>query len=416
MVNLNTLFWVRSSSANKNGFAPLMIRITISADDLVNFSTGITVNPKEWNVDKKLMKGKSEESARVNNFISTSKSKLQSIFDNLRSDEKYISAELIKNVFQGKTQERITILKAITDHNERLKNRIEIEDVFSGSTLVKYEKLSEKLSKFMASTLGKDDVFINEVNYSFIEDFKTWLLQNGHVNGSGLSADTATGILKRLHKITTYLFKRGYLKNDPFLDINLSWQDPTAEGLTEDQLQALENLKLTKPKLQIILDRFIVGCYTGLSHSDLSAVSRDNIIKNFADDSLWISIKRKKTDNACKIPILPPVQTIIDKYSNNPHCIATKKLFPSVPLNTLNNNLKKIGALAGIKNVNLSSHKSRHTCSQILMDAGVNIEAISQILGHSSSATTKKIYAKASFKFVSGEIQAFKEKKYSTSN
>jgi len=46
------------------------------------------------------------------------------------------------------------------------------------------------------------------------------------------------------------------------------------------------------------------------------------------------------------------------------------------------------------------------------MDLGVNIEAISQIVGHSSSRTTKAIYAKASHKFVSHEIKNLTDKKF----
>jgi len=192
----------------------------------------------------------------------------------------------------------------------------------------------------------------------------------------------------------------------------LNWVSVQKEGLTENQLEAIEKLSFNTPRFQKVLDRFIVGCYTGMAHSDITNCKKDNIVHSFADNNEWINIKRTKTGEDCKIPILPPVQAIIDKYKNDPACIKANTLFPNVHLNSCNELLKDIAGIAGIKNIKVSTHTARHTFAQMAMDLGVNIEAIAEILGHSDSKTTKSSYARTSHKFVSNEINNLKDKKF----
>ncbi|MFR0679419.1 tyrosine-type recombinase/integrase, partial [Dysgonomonas mossii] len=54
--------------------------------------------------------------------------------------------------------------------------------------------------------------------------------------------------------------------------------------------------------------------------------------------------------------------------------------------------INEIGFLAGIKG-NLSYHQSRHTFGTLLLSAGIPIESISKMMGHSSISSTQ-IYAK----------------------
>jgi len=347
MANLNTLFWVRASQTNKKGLAPLMLRITIPIKDVADFSSGKMVDPKLWNADRKQVNGRSDSAEQINKYIVSSAAKIQKIYDELEREERPISSEVVKNIFLGKNQVRITMLSALEEHNNAFKTKIEKEGKLSPDTLKKFEQLKIKLVAFMNFKYNRKDVFIAEVNFGFIEDFRTWLLQYGHHKLNGLSSDSATGHLKKLHKIILRLFKRGLIKVDPFLDIDLKWEDPTAEALSEDQLEKLENLKLHSPRLQQVLDRFIVGCYSGLSNSDISKVGPDDIIKNFVDDSLWLRLRRTKTDTVCKIPLLPPVLAVIEKYKNDPKCIKENKLFPVVSLNTCNVSVRPFTSFPG---------------------------------------------------------------------
>lgn len=404
MPNLSILFWLRASAVNKSGKAPLLVRITIDGVK-VDFSSGMTVDVKLWNVDKKQVSGKSPEAERINKYILSSEVKLNSIYDKLVDQEIDVSPEIIKNIFTGKTKEKITLISSITEHNQSFERKIEKEGKLSEDTLDMFETLKDKVKSFLA-TKNRKDVFITEINHAFIEDFQTWLLQEGHYKKGGLSSDTTVGFLKKLSKITTNLFKRGFIKTDPFLDIDLSWSKSTTEGVSESDINKLLDLKLDKPYLQVALDRAIIGSYTGMAHQDLSSVKKSDLVISI-DGSKWIKIKRKKTGEVCNIPVLPPVEYLIEKYKDMPG----DYMFPDLNINTCNNHLKKISEIAGLSIV-LSTHKLRHGFSQMSFDAGMDIEALASILGHANSSVTRSIYARSSMKLVTIEAQKFKEKKF----
>lgn len=55
--------------------------------------------------------------------------------------------------------------------------------------------------------------------------------------------------------------------------------------------------------------------------------------------------------------------------------------------------IHEIGVLAGVKG-SLSYHQSRHTFGTLLMSAGIPIESISKMMGHTNIRTTQA-YASA---------------------
>lgn len=55
--------------------------------------------------------------------------------------------------------------------------------------------------------------------------------------------------------------------------------------------------------------------------------------------------------------------------------------------------VNEIGVLAGVKGT-LSHHQARHTFGTLLLSAGVPIESISKMMGHTNIKTTQ-VYASA---------------------
>jgi hypothetical protein len=58
---------------------------------------------------------------------------------------------------------------------------------------------------------------------------------------------------------------------------------------------------------------------------DVHLLSKD-IVTN--DGTKWINIHRKKTNINCKIPILPIVEQIFEKYKDDPLVLNSSKLLP----------------------------------------------------------------------------------------
>ena len=87
--------------------------------------------------------------------------------------------------------------------------------------------------------------------------------------------------------------------------------------------------------------------------------------------------------------LLPEAVGLIEKY----HDEERDTLFPMIHYPSLRNHMKALAVLAGIKE-NLCYHVGRHSfASLVTLEAGVPIETISKMLGHSNIQTTQ-VYAR----------------------
>jgi site-specific recombinase XerD len=94
----------------------------------------------------------------------------------------------------------------------------------------------------------------------------------------------------------------------------------------------------------------------------------------------------------------------MDKYKENPRCIANGYVLPVLSNQKMNAYLKEIADLCGI-NKNLSTHTARHTfATTVTLANQVSMEVVSKMLGHSSINMTKK-YARVVDDLVSRDMQ-----------
>ena len=102
---------------------------------------------------------------------------------------------------------------------------------------------------------------------------------------------------------------------------------------------------------------FLLGCYTGLSFTDLIHLSKEHLI-NDNDGRQWIIKARSKTKVISRIPVLNKAKVIIDELMKMPN--ETNFLFRKISNFHTNAYLKELADLSGI-NKNLTFHMSRHT-------------------------------------------------------
>ena len=131
-------------------------------------------------------------------------------------------------------------------------------------------------------------------------------------------------------------------KNGYATEINLSISGNIRQNeneiiaLTTDELKAIMDLTLTDFYLSVARDAFLFGCFTGLRFSDIQNLRKEDI----EGDNINIIVQ--KTKNHLKLPLSAQAKAILDKYNDTP-------ITAAIPVYTgqkVNNNLKKIGALA----------------------------------------------------------------------
>ena len=155
-------------------------------------------------------------------------------------------------------------------------------------------------------------------------------------------------------------------------------------------------------------DVFLFVCYTGLSYSDLFALTPESITKGI-DGKNWVIYEREKTGVRASIPILPQAQSIIDRYKEDPECQVNNMLLPVISNQKLNTYLSEIATVCEI-NKNITMHLGRHTfATTVTLTNGVPIETVSKMLGHISIKTTQ-IYSKVVDTKISSDMHLLEEK------
>ncbi|MCF0072236.1 phage integrase SAM-like domain-containing protein [Dyadobacter sp. CY261] len=91
----------------------------------------------------------------------------------LIEDDKELSAEALKNVLLGKSNETRTILEVFQRHNEQMEALVGQE--FAPLTLKRYKTAKEHTASFIKWKYKKDDFEIKDLNFEFITEFNFWL-------------------------------------------------------------------------------------------------------------------------------------------------------------------------------------------------------------------------------------------------
>ena len=210
--------------------------------------------------------------------------------------------------------------------------------------------------------------------------------------------------MQRFKKVINFSLKNKYILHNPFNGFRIHFERTNRVYLLQDELQRLHEVKLNN-SLCKMRDVFLFACYTGLSYTDISKLSKKNLKKG-NDDLMWIYIKRNKTNIPSNIPLLPPAVLLIKVYKK---LYNGKTLFPIISNQKINKGLKRISALCGF-NKKLTFHSARHTfATTVTLTNGVPIETVSKMLGHNNIKTTQ-IYARVIDAKVSQDMLILRQK------
>lgn len=116
------LFYVNASK-EKNGIVPIMGRVTINGS-VAQFSCKRTIPKELWDVKGNRAKGKSKEAREINLALDSIKAKIIKHYQRLSDREAYVTAEMVRNAYQGIGTEYETLLGAFDKDNATFKKRV----------------------------------------------------------------------------------------------------------------------------------------------------------------------------------------------------------------------------------------------------------------------------------------------------
>ena len=395
------LFWLQKHKiSSKTGEAPISCRVTVDGRR-VEISTGKKTLPEKWNANGDKVKGSGNDARLINDYLVKMKNRIIKIHDKLEEADQYISAEIIKDTFLGKTSGQYSLLELFEYHNDQMKAQIGKE--FALATYTRYETTLSHIRDFIKHQYKREDFLLQDLKYPFIADFEFYLKTVRNCNHN-----STLKYIRNFRKIINLAIKNEWMDKDPFARYQAKLKEVKRDYLTKEELQALEEKEFSIDRLDQVRDIFVFCCYTGLAYTDVEKLTPENISKGL-DGEYWIFVDRTKTGNPSNVPLLPKAADIINKYENHPITTNFGKLLPVISNQKMNAYLKEICILCEI-NKNITSHIARHTfATTVTLANGVSIETVSSMLGHSNLRTTQ-IYAKVVQEKVSEDMAALKKK------
>jgi len=391
---------LRFGRSEQKDFGTIMMRICVNGKR-AEISTQRKIDPARWDSKFGRVKGNKEDARELNNFIETMNVKINRIHREMIEDDEVVTVEKLKNKILGRKPERKTLLQVFRYHNEMMQSRVGID--FSTSTMIRYNTTFTHLENFLLHQYKKKDVYLDQIQFSFITDIEHYLKVERRCNHN-----STLKYIRNFRKIINMALRNDWIDKDPFKAYRVKLKDTKRVFLTRDELRALEEKEIAIPRLEQVRDVFVFCCYTGLSYVDVEKLGSKDITKA-NDGSQWIVIDRTKTGHSSSIPLLPKALQLLVKYKNNQACIVRGKLLPVISNQRINGYLKEVASLCDVDK-KLTFHAARHTfATTVTLSNGIPVETVSAMLGHKNFRTTQ-IYAKVVQEKIRKDMMGLEEK------
>lgn len=263
---------------------------------------------------------------------------------------------------------------------------LRVEKNYSFHTIKAY---GDDLSQFSLYTESHHDKLdLTEVNYSII---RSWLI---HLSDRGISNRSINRKISSLNAFYNYLKRTKQLNVSPLakhraLKTAKKVQIPFSEKELSNAFQLFEGDDFSEIRNKLIVELLYA---TGMRRAELIDLPMSNL--NVQEKTIKVLGKRNKER---VLPLLPSVITTLERYLElRKNLSATidkdrlfltkkgKKLYPSLVYRVVRTYFERVSS-----KTKKSPHILRHSFATHLLNEGANLNAVKELLGHASLASTQ---------------------------
>ena len=376
----SVLFYANKSKV-KDGIVPVMGRITINGTQS-QFSCKRSIPLSLWDAKGNCAKGRTREALDLNRDLDNIKAQIIKHYQHLSDREAFVTAEMVRNSYQGFGSEYETLLRAFDKDCESLKRRVGKDRALGTYKL--QVRSRNYVADFLQMNFRRTDISMQELTPDFIKEFAVYLANDRHLAKSTiwLTCMHLKGVVGRAHD-------NGKIQRNVFAQFHISPKCKERTFLTEEELKMVMAHEFEDANLAFVRDLFVFMNFTALSFVDLKELTTDNIVE--VNGEKWIVGKRHKTGVPYQVKLLEVPLQIIEHYRDYPKD-NPKSVFGDVNYWSVCKKLKPVMKECGIDKP-ISAHCARHGFATMALTNGMPIESVSRVLGHTNIVTTQ-IYAR----------------------
>ena len=380
---MKVLLYLKKSSLDKSGKAPIMGRITIGRS-IAQFSCKLSCNPDLWNPRESKMDGKSREAVEINGKLENLLLSIQSAYQSLITKGCPFDATDVKEQFQGSVQARCILIERLDMLIKEKESHIGID--IKKESMSTYYSTRKRLQEFILKKYNVSDMAFSQLTENFIYEFRQYYLGVCDFQESSFFA-----VALHLKTVCRSAYREGIADTLMFDKAHIERGDKkTPKALDKEALDKLKALRFDEleKEMETARDVFLFACYTGAAYCDLMELSKKHLVRDDAGN-LWLKFNRQKTGVLCRIKLLPEAIRLIEKM----HSDERETLLPFIKYPAYQSCLEALRLRAGIA-FPFTTHTARHTFATLItLEQGVPIETVSKMLGHTNVSMTER-YAK----------------------
>ena len=349
------------------------------------FPTGIRLLDREWDKNKKQVKGNPSYGAIISRQIATLEDfelRFPSLYGrpfNIQDFDLMPSKEVVV-----KPQKQTSLTAFMSEQIEKDKSKL------SYSAYARYKRTVVNLIDF---NKGQPVRFV-DFTYEFVDNYDRYL------RDARPDKKYHQNTIVNEHKAIKAYFQRAvYMElvkasKDPYVLFKLKKQATDKDVLYPEEIRRIEQLTFTADQqhLELYRDAFLFATYTLLRISDVSTLKSSSLTK--IDKGLLLEIRAIKTRKSNPHHTLPlyDLHKVASKPSLPEQIIAKYVRTDDRPLfdrskPKLNEHIKTIAKLAGISK-KVTFHTARHSGITWLVILGLELPYIQRLAQHSTIATT----------------------------
>ena len=245
------MFYVNKGK-EKDGIVPVMGRITINGTQS-QFSCKHSIPLDMWDVKGNCAKGRSKESLQINRDLDNIKAQIIKHYQHLSDREAFVTAEMVRNSFQGLGSEYETLLNAFDKDIASLKKRVGKDRV--ASTLSAMQLSRKDVASFIESHYRRKDISMLELTPDFIKEFAVYLS-----NDRGLASSTIWLSCMHLKGVVGRAHDNGKIQRNVFAQFHISPKCKERTFLTEEELKTVMTHEFEKTPSQCLV-KSTTGAY-----------------------------------------------------------------------------------------------------------------------------------------------------------
>ena len=386
------LFYINKSKTKADGTTAILCRITIDGASVV-ITTGESPTPHDWCVNR----GETTDK-KTNQRLQTFREEIEQGYNTLLYKYGAVSAELLKNYLQdiGKTPTTLLALSA-----EELKAQREC----SSAGTYRNNRYADRLLNSFVRSRSELDVPLSALTIEFFEDYRFYLKRSGYAPA------TINGHLCWLSRLMYRAVSQGTIRFNPFEEAKYEAVENKPRFLSKGEVAKLLAFPLQDEGAELSRRMFLFSVFTGLAFADLQGLRASQIETN-SEGKRYIRKARQKTEVESLIPLHPIAEQILALYTKEKSKEDYKKdykIFPDTMSDwKLLRHLKAVGLACGIRTP-LTWHCARHTFGTLTLEAGVPIESIAKMMGHSSISSTQ-VYAQVTDQKIAKDMERLIQK------